>query len=254
MSYREHAPHPALAPYVDRLWWGAAPAGAPPVHILPDGCLDVIVDLAGPGGPTARVIGAMTRAVVVAAREPARIVAVRFRPGAAAAFLRVDADRLTDATAPLSALGAPWLRPDAVAAARDLPTAARRLERALLARLAYADALDPRVTHAVARLAGPAAPTIAALGADLGWSRQHLARTLSAAVGVSPKLLARIARLQRAVIGLADPFLAIADVAVAVGYYDQAHLARDLRQLAGVTPAAARAGSIRPIRSLYGAA
>ena len=36
---------------------------------------------------------------------------------------------------------------------------------------------------------------------------------------------------------LQAPFLSIAQVARACGYYDQAHLTRDFRELAGVSPA-----------------
>ena len=73
-----------------------------------------------------------------------------------------------------------------------------------------------------------------------------------AEVGIGPKQLARVARLQRAVALLQGGSGSLAAEAAALGYFDQAHMARDFRALAGVTPAAVRLerGSIFPIRSL----
>ena len=71
-------------------------------------------------------------------------------------------------------------------------------------------------------------------------------------VGVSPKQLARVARLQRTLLALHD--VPLAQLASAAGYYDQAHMTNDFSELAGVTPAEARDSvSIFPIRSLYAA-
>ncbi|MBO1418112.1 helix-turn-helix domain-containing protein, partial [Streptomyces sp. FH025] len=48
-----------------------------------------------------------------------------------------------------------------------------------------------------------------------------------------PKTLARILRLQRA-LGLARAGVPLADTAARTGYADQSHLAREVRELAGV--------------------
>ena len=60
-------------------------------------------------------------------------------------------------------------------------------------------------------------------------------------VGLTPKTIARVVRfdrarrlLQRGVMVLRRPMLA--DLAVACGYYDQAHLDREFRALAGCSP------------------
>ena len=52
---------------------------------------------------------------------------------------------------------------------------------------------------------------------------------------MAPKLLARILRFQRAV-GLMEQPLGWAEIALACGYYDQAHLIRDFKQFAGSSP------------------
>jgi hypothetical protein len=61
-------------------------------RILPDGCIDIVWIDDQPG----HVVGPMTRPVFYPLRPATQIVAVRFRPGAAAGLLRVAVDQLTD--------------------------------------------------------------------------------------------------------------------------------------------------------------
>jgi AraC-like DNA-binding protein len=56
-------------------------------------------------------------------------------------------------------------------------------------------------------------------------------------VGVSPKQFARIVRFQRA-LRVAKHGASWSTVATEAGYYDQAHLIAEFRELAGTTPAA----------------
>ena len=58
--------------------------------------------------------------------------------------------------------------------------------------------------------------------------------------GVTPKEVARITRFERSVAAARDPRRRLADIAVACGYADQAHLARDWRDLAGRPPSRRR--------------
>ena len=96
VPYTELAPPIDLAPYVDRFWLrtslGDPVQPARTTRVLPDGCVDVIVH-AERGA--VEVVGAMTRAFEVP-EAPADLVAVRFRPGTAAAIARCSLDDLTD--------------------------------------------------------------------------------------------------------------------------------------------------------------
>jgi len=252
-AFREFEPHPALAPFVDRLWVrsGTPDTDAGPERILPDGCIDLLVDVTR--GWNAAVVGTMTRATLFEPSEPTRIVAVRFRPGGARPFLNVAAHEITDLIVEGRDLGLCWLAPPPATGETRLVAAVRALERMLLDRLPAIAAPDPVIMRAVAALFAPAPPSIATLARELGWSRQHLGRALRFHVGLSPVQLARVARLQRAVDLLQrGQTTSLAEAALRLGYFDQAHMTRDIRELAGVTPrvAAASAGSIFPIRSL----
>ena len=72
----------------------------------------------------------------------------------------------------------------------------------------------------------------------VGWTRQHLARRFDDEFGATPKLVARIARFDRArtlLVG-AGAAASVAGVAAACGYFDQAHMAREFVAFAGVSP------------------
>lgn len=90
---------------------------------------------------------------------------------------------------------------------------------------------------------------VADLATEVGWSRTRLASRFSAQVGLSPKRFSRVVRFERACRLLARGASSPAEVAVRAGYYDQAHLSRDLRALAGTTPAtlAAELASAGPL-------
>jgi AraC-like DNA-binding protein len=246
-AYREFVPHPALRPFVDRFWTRRG-AGEGLLRILPDGCIDVLVS-----ERSAFVVGTMTRALVIEARSPARTFAVRFRPGGAAPFLRNSAYELTDREVACTDLGFNWPSWAQLRESGDLRAAICMLERVLLERLPTVQAPEPLVAHAVHALFGPAPPPVAQLAKRIGWSRQYLRRAFQVHVGVGPKELGKVARLQRAVALVQRAGSRLAEAAVTAGYFDEAHMDREFRQLIGVTPGTVRAapGSIRPIPSLF---
>jgi transcriptional regulator GlxA family with amidase domain len=77
---------------------------------------------------------------------------------------------------------------------------------------------------------------VADLAAEVGLSTRHLDTTMRRETGLSPKLAARVVRFDRATRLLMSGPGRLADVAVECGYFDQAHLARDFRELAGCSP------------------
>jgi len=247
LPYTELAPPPDLAPYVDRFWARTTLRADPArMHrVLPDGCVDVIVRV---DRGRAVLVGTMTRAITMP-EAPAELIAVRFRPGAAGAVVRCALHELTDRDVAVDELG---LAGDAlVERIVDAPGLAGRiavLAAWLRARLAGAACPDPRISQAVRLLCGAA--RVEEVARDVGVTRQHLARAFRREVGISPKALARIARMQRAAaaLGRGRP---LARLAVELGYFDQAHLANELRALSGATPAVLAAEPPIALSHLY---
>jgi AraC-like DNA-binding protein len=248
MTYREYPPHPALRAHVACLWTlqvaGPVSPAAPHVHrVLPDNCVDILWQ---DDGGSAFAVGMMSAAIVVPAGCPVRTVAVRFKPGAAGPFLGMPLHPLTDTRAGLPDLWgrAPAAQLDDALWSTDRTDAQRlrRIEQALLRRLAHA-AAPSLALRAVAAIEGAAgALRVDALADDLGVSRQHLALQFRQQVGITPKLFARICRFRRALALLrrGDAGCDLAALAADCGYFDQSHLIRDFRDFAASTPAAER--------------
>ncbi|MFF3482584.1 helix-turn-helix domain-containing protein [Streptomyces sp. NPDC002701] len=210
----------------------AVPGETAPV--LPDGCMDLLwsegrLFVAGPD----------TRAYVSDGHGgsgpgpgggPVRYAGVRFFPGTAPSYLGVPAQELRDRRVDLADLwgGAAARRLTERVDAADDPAAA--LEAVAVRRAADAEPPDPRLGAVVAALGAGRAVT--ATADEVGWSARQLHRRALDAFGYGPKTLARILRLQRA-LSLARDGVPAAEVAAVTGYADQAHLAREVRELAG---------------------
>jgi AraC-like DNA-binding protein len=109
-------------------------------------------------------------------------------------------------------------------------------QRLLAARLSDQPVATSEIDHALARLrATRGAASIGKLAAEVGWSRRHLATRFREGVGLSPKALARLIRVEYAAarVRAGEP---LAEIAYAGGYADQSHFNRDFRDLVGCTP------------------
>jgi AraC-like DNA-binding protein len=240
--YREHAISPALQSVASCTWQHTSAVAARSC-VVPDACVDLVWD-----GARLNVAGPDTGPVTVEMRAGTQIVGLRFVPGAAGSLLGVPASAVRDARVPLRELWGDSAREleERLHAARDAETARLQLQAAVQKRMRSSAALDP-VASAVARALRPElredielvgrVPRVAQLSAALGVSDRQLLRRCDAAFGYGPKMLARILRFQAFVQALrTSSHLGLAELAIALGYTDQAHLAHETADLAGQTP------------------
>ncbi len=196
----------------------SAPAAG---RVLPDGCTDLIwVD------GTLLVAGPDTTAYL--GGDPGPYAALRFAPGDGPAFFGLPASEVRDQRVPLADLWSSAVArrlSDRITAAPDRCAALEDVVFELMR------PTDPTVTAIATSLAAGASVASTATLVDIGERRLH--RHCLAAFGYGPKTLGRILRMNRA-LDMARAGTAFADVAARAGYADQAHLARDVRALAGV--------------------
>ena len=200
-------------------WWSVTAPGEREKRILPDGCLDIIwqdgrVFVAGPD----------TTAQLGRPVPGSRMFALRFGAGTGPGVLGVPASELVDRQVPLDAL---W----PTTSVRPLSEAADPLP-ALVAAARRRWVEPDRSVLGLFQLARAGRP-VASIATQCGLSSRQLQRRSNAAYGYGPKVLERIFRLQRAV-GLARRGSPFASVSAEAGYADQAHLAREVRAMAGV--------------------
>jgi AraC-like DNA-binding protein len=208
------------------VWTRTVRDGATAHRVLPDGCLDIIwVDgrliVAGPD----------TSAYIAVDRAGGRYLGLRFPPGTGPPVLGTPACEVRDQRVPLDAL---WPGAEVRRLAEriaEAPEPVGAVERVAVDRLRHAPPVDPAI-RAVAGLLRRGARVSAAADA-VGLSERQLHRRSLVAFGYGPKTLARVLRLGRA-LALARRGTPFATVAVRAGYADQAHLAREVRSLAGV--------------------
>jgi AraC-like DNA-binding protein len=224
-----------------------APAGQTlVVDQLPSGRTSLVIRQIEREGD-AWVFGPRTRALLKTAAGHARAIIVRFRPGWSLPVLGVAASTLTDRMIPLEHIWADRGSCTELVAARSVDEVRARLAHVIASR----DVAEPSTAHLARRSirrfeAGEAG--VGHVAKELGVTARHLHRAFVHHVGTGPKEFVRAIRLQRALRQQAssDDW---SRIAIDAGYYDQAHLIGDFRDLVGLTPAAYARRTRAPARA-----
>jgi len=124
---------------------------------------------------------------------------------------------------------------DRLASARTWPHRFEILDHAFMARLSpFAPA--PEILHAWGELTrAHGSLHIGDLAHEIGWSQRHFTVRFRNVFGIAPKSAARVFRFERAC-WLIRSRHSLAEVAVASGYCDQAHMSHEWRAFAGCSP------------------
>jgi AraC-like DNA-binding protein len=255
--YQTYTPAPPLSSFVD-YFWQTDEAGQPFARerALPMGSVQLSIHLDGDEqrvttreaqAPEQVFRDALLRGpgaqwyVVQPGRSTSR-VGVQFAPGGAYPFFAPPASALREIQAPLDAVWGARAR-EICDRLRDAPTPRARfllLERLLLAHAVRPLELHPAVEYALKRIrVGASVRSIAQLVDEAGVSHHRFIDLFRAQVGLTPKEHCRLRRFlwtARYTQGCAS--VSWADLAVQMGYCDQAHLIHDFQAFCGLSPSA----------------
>lgn len=244
-------PAVALRPFIDRFWgWeSASPDMVQLPTLLPGTGAELYFHFGAPfrvaaGGDAPRILSPghlfclRSTTVKLSPASDIGFVAVRFRIGMLQRFTGIPAQELADCQLSVEDI---WGAAGA-ALLRRLSYAADRQQRIALITAFLLDRLGPSTDLLVEQATTElyrrrSAVSIAALADALGLGRRQLERRWKRFSGQSPNEIKCLNRFQQTVRGLMlDPAADATDLALACGYYDQAHFIHDFQRRVGLAP------------------
>lgn len=253
MIYNTYPPSPDLDGFVKCYWTLDAPVENKPEkqRIVPDGCMEMIFHYGDryrqyteDGNfiiqPACFVFGQITSPLDIEPSGHTGIFAVRFYPDGFTPFINSSIQVMANKAVPLQELfGADGLSLEQ--SVLDESTAEGRIqciESFLLEILTSAENIDRIAKSSVEfilKLNGKL--SVDELAAELNINRRQLERKFAATIGLSPKQLSKVIRLQSVLkMMAAKEFTSLASVAYEGDYYDQAHFIKDFKEFTGLSP------------------
>ena len=253
MHYREIKPRQSLRGFVECCWTLESDGkgkSATPEPILPDGCVELILNCDEPfleikdsgervKQPKYFIVGQMTRPLTITPTGTVQLMGIRFHPGGTTPFFKQPLHEITNRTVNLVDVDSTLARQlaDALSSSPSWTRRINAIELCLVRRMQTFTGDDRLVplTANIVRLNGQV--KIDSLAHAAGVSGRQLERRFLQEVGIGPKLFCRILRFQEVFRAVAEDSTSWADIAVTCGYYDQSHLIRDFQEFAHQAPA-----------------
>src|ERR1043166_1569909 len=235
-------PAPPLASRIEVIWrYDGQESGAHRETVLPNGRLQMMINLASGQG---HVCGLQSHHTVVETAPIPPMLRIGFRPGGARGVFGAAADDFLNSIVPVDDV---WGARAAQLRNRLLEAGTserqfRILESGLLSASEHAGKcrleLHPAVAHALEKLRRvPHIQSVIDLAWESGLSRRRFSQLFSEQVGTTPKLFCRLERfLQIVERTKGGGEIDWADVALAGGYFDQAHMAHEFQEFSGLSP------------------
>lgn len=235
--YVEAHPIPRLLPHFQCVWMSSiSPDHSGPVAVVPDGCVDLLWR-----DDRFTVVGPDITAATPELRPGSIVLGIRFMPGAAAKWLGRPLTEFIGREVPMAEF---WgSRADRVAD-RIAAASSTRDKLRILQELLAVEALRMEHPRQEATMifrflkagASVEGRKIKALRERLGVSERTLRRQCDELFGYGPKTLDRILRFQKVqALARTQADEGLACLALRAGYADQAHLAREVQSLCGMT-------------------
>lgn len=253
MNYQTFKAHPDLEAIVKCYWTLEVPSemATEKQRIVPDGCIEMAFILGEDIKrleneenwvlqPRAMVVGQITKSYFIQPTGFVNSFAVRFYPYGFASFIKTPVKELADKDTPLTMLfgeSANELEQKIIHAA-STEERIEIVESFLLNKLIETSTIDKIVKSTIDSLfiTNGSIPISSILKGELS-QRRNLERNFLKQVGISPKQLGKIIRLQTALRMILNKQPdSLTTIAYASEYYDQAHFIKDFKEFTGTNP------------------
>lgn len=253
MNYNTFDPNDNLSDFIKCYWSLEAPKAINPEkqRIVPDGCMEMIfhygdfykqylTDATSILQPKCFVFGQITQPLDIEPTGKTGIFAVRFLPNGFEPFTEFPIHAMENKAVPLIEL----FGEEANKLENEVLNASSNEERVkildgfltkLITNAKVIDSITKSSVALILELKGRL--SIGALSDNLNINRRKLERKFAAVIGVSPKQLSKIIRLQATLKMINNnQFTSLTSIAYNGNYYDQAHFVKDFKDFTGVSP------------------
>lgn len=257
MIYHDFHPEPPIGEHIDLILHYRSYRPEHSIErVVPDGTITLILELDGHERTVydnetlqpvekfrgAWVSGAQEAFLSISAVDQSRMLAVRFRPGGAAAFLGGSVDELTGRVIDARELFGETVRAlrTRIVEADDPQESIRGALAWLADRFVAADGPPAPIRDVVERISAEPkffSKRLADVAASAGYSHKHLISLFRRYVGLTPKRFQRIMRFSEILPHVVNKeSVSWAQVSAECGYYDQSHFIREFKRFCGYNP------------------
>lgn len=227
-----------LAPFVKHYWivaWDLADGEAYNQLVVPNPCVNVVVE---PGKTACFAPGVTTSSHKL--QGTGCVFGVKFHPGGFYPFIRKPISAFRGLPIPVNdVLGISGKDLEgAVLGRKEGQAMAEEMERLLVSRLPELDPQAQLMREAVEHIAKDRGLTkVDMLCAHLDMNKRTVQRLFDQYIGISPKWVIRLYRIQDAAERLdRGTYGELVGLAMDLGYHDQAHFSKDFKNVTGQTP------------------
>lgn len=254
MDYKTFKPHPDLASLVKFYWTLEVPYDPNNLKqkIIPDGCIEMtfnlgekikryITDSEFVIQPNATVMGQRTKPYYILPVGNVDTIAICFYPHGFANFVNIPLEKLVDEETPIAEIFgqdvADQLENQVIHAA-NTEQRIEAIEAFLLEKLHDKDIISNFVKATVNTIFNTNGNTsIAAITKDNTAIKRQLERHFKKQIGISPKQLSKVIRLQASLqMMINQQNETLTHIAYENEYFDQNHFIKDFKEFVGITP------------------
>lgn len=254
MDYKTYEPHIDLKSLISCYWTLEVPKQSEPQkqRIVPDGCIEMAFILGDDIKrytsendfilqPRAMVLGQTIEPFYIEPTGYVKTFAIRFYPYGFANFVSEPISNLINKETPIVQLFETENANDLeqkIIRAESTEQRIRIIEKFLLNRLNNEETINKIVKNTVdSLLSTNGTASINSILKDNLSKRRQLERNFKKQIGVSPKQLGKVIRLQTALKMLLDQKSEnLTDIAYKSEYFDQAHFIKDFKEFTGINP------------------
>lgn len=253
MNYQELQPSGHLSQFIDQITFNGfklAAAGSME-HVIPDGMTELVFNFGsgyerkiGSKNDFAKicgshVVGIKSQPHEIRHNDSMNTIAVRFRPAGLSFFTSIPLNEFIDSTVPAEVIFGTDIKilEEQLYHCPALEKQVLLLEQFLLNRLQTVNKHRTTCDILTCMYQNPALFKLSECLENKGFYYKKLERQFQELIGLAPKQLARIVRMNYAVISkIQNSSLSFTELTYLAGYCDQSHLIREFQHFAGKKP------------------